>query len=138
MLDQYHCGGSAAARNTASLLTFAPVDTTLGGVNVREALDDGLQARWNRENLAVYADALITEGDVRGELIPLDLQSEPRPLPISGTGSGSRYSHAGSATSRPRGPTTSRAGPTRARCVLSEPRAWLFSTGDRRSPLGAM
>ncbi len=51
-------------------------------MNVREALEAGLQARWNLEDLAVYADALIAGGDVRGESIALDLHSEPRPLPI--------------------------------------------------------
>ena len=52
-------------------------------MGAREELEASLQARWSRDELAVYADALMAEGDVRGELIALDLHREPRPRPIA-------------------------------------------------------
>jgi hypothetical protein len=51
-------------------------------VSARAQIEASLQARWSLDELAVYGDALIAEGDVRGELIALDLHREPRPLPI--------------------------------------------------------
>lgn len=43
----------------------------------RAALEAALQARWHRDDLAVYADLLIGEGDPRGELIAYDLHHAP-------------------------------------------------------------
>jgi hypothetical protein len=51
-------------------------------VGARAQIEASLQAHWSLDELAVYGDALIAEGDVRGELIALDLHREPRPLPI--------------------------------------------------------
>lgn len=47
-----------------------------------EELEAALRADWNRDTLAVYADTLQERGEVRGELIAIDLQIEehgPRP-----------------------------------------------------------
>jgi hypothetical protein len=41
-------------------------------------LEQALIARWDRETLLVYADALQGTGDPRGELIVLDLEAEER------------------------------------------------------------
>ena len=41
-----------------------------------DQLESALQATWNRETLAVYADRLIDAGDPRGELIAIDLALE--------------------------------------------------------------
>lgn len=41
-----------------------------------DELEAALQARWDPETAAVYADALIARGDPRGELIALDLYAE--------------------------------------------------------------
>ncbi len=43
----------------------------------REDLEEALAACWNLDDLTVYADLLLAEGDPRGELIALDLQPNP-------------------------------------------------------------
>ena len=43
-----------------------------------DELEDALHARWDRETLLVYADALQAAGDPRGELIALDLEIAER------------------------------------------------------------
>ena len=47
---------------------------SVGERSNRETLEDALRVDFSRENLAVYADALQEEGDLRGELIALDLR----------------------------------------------------------------
>ncbi|MGE0871931.1 MAG: hypothetical protein AB7P03_25460 [Kofleriaceae bacterium] len=42
---------------------------------IRAQLEATVRASWNRDDLAVYADHLQAEGDVRGELIALDLSA---------------------------------------------------------------
>lgn len=42
----------------------------------RDDLEEALVACWNLDDLAVYADQLLAEGDPRGELIALDLQPD--------------------------------------------------------------
>jgi hypothetical protein len=42
----------------------------------RDDLEEALVACWNLDDLAVYADLLLAEGDPRGELIALDLQPD--------------------------------------------------------------
>jgi hypothetical protein len=46
-------------------------------VSVRDDLEESLIAFWNPDDLAVYADHLLDEGDPRGELIALDLHPDP-------------------------------------------------------------
>jgi hypothetical protein len=46
-------------------------------VAIRDDLEGALVACWNVDDLAVYADHLLAEGDPRGELIALDLQPDP-------------------------------------------------------------
>lgn len=43
-------------------------------METRETLEAALAAAWDTDTLAVYADHLQAEGDVRGELIALDLE----------------------------------------------------------------
>ncbi len=45
-------------------------------VAIRDDLEEALLACWNVDDLAVYADHLLAEGDPRGELIALDLQPD--------------------------------------------------------------
>ena len=45
----------------------------------RAQLEQALRASFAREDLAVYADLLLAEGDPRGELIALDLDPHPTP-----------------------------------------------------------
>ncbi|MGE0547126.1 MAG: hypothetical protein AB7O24_01590 [Kofleriaceae bacterium] len=47
----------------------------MGTSAVRAQLEATVRASWNRDDLAVYADHLQSEGDVRGELIALDLSA---------------------------------------------------------------
>lgn len=44
---------------------------------IREDLEEALLACWNVDDLAVYADHLLADGDPRGELIALDLSPDP-------------------------------------------------------------
>jgi hypothetical protein len=46
-------------------------------VAIRDDLEEALLACWNLDDLAVYADHLLADGDPRGELIALDLQPHP-------------------------------------------------------------
>ena len=48
-------------------------------VGTREQLEQALRASFAREDLAVYADLLLADGDPRGELIALDLDPQPTP-----------------------------------------------------------
>jgi len=48
-------------------------------VGPRAQLEQALRASFAREDLAVYADLLLAEGDPRGELIALDLDPHPTP-----------------------------------------------------------
>ncbi|HWO20288.1 MAG TPA: hypothetical protein VNO30_16075 [Kofleriaceae bacterium] len=43
---------------------------------IRDDLEEALLACWNVDDLAVYADHLLAEGDPRGELIALDLRPD--------------------------------------------------------------
>lgn len=48
----------------------------------RDELEAVLRARWDRDTLAVYADLLESQGELRGELITIDLRiEEDGPLP---------------------------------------------------------
>jgi hypothetical protein len=47
-------------------------------VAIRDDLEEALLACWNVDDLAVYADHLLADGDPRGELIALDLNPDPR------------------------------------------------------------
>src|SRR4051812_12376701 len=49
-----------------------------GRVETRDQLEETLRETFSREDLAVYADLLLTDGDPRGELIALDLDPQPR------------------------------------------------------------
>lgn len=44
---------------------------------IRDDLEEALLACWNVDDLAVYADHLLGDGDPRGELIALDLHPDP-------------------------------------------------------------
>ena len=46
-------------------------------VESRDQLELALRATFSRDDLAVYADLLLAEGDPRGELIALDLDPQP-------------------------------------------------------------
>jgi len=50
------------------------VRSTDSAMTKRAGLEAALLADFSRDNLAVYADLLLNEGDVRGELITLDLR----------------------------------------------------------------
>lgn len=45
-----------------------------------DELEDALRARWDRDTLLVYADALQAQGDPRGELIALDVEAAERAI----------------------------------------------------------
>lgn len=48
----------------------------------RDELEAALRTKWDRETLAVYADLLETQGELRGELITIDLRiEEDGPVP---------------------------------------------------------
>ena len=51
----------------------------MAAVGPRERIEEALRTRFAREDLAVYADLLLQEGDPRGELIALDLDPKPSP-----------------------------------------------------------
>ena len=46
-------------------------------MTARGDLEEALAACWNLDDLTVYADLLLAEGDPRGELIALDLAPQP-------------------------------------------------------------
>lgn len=46
-------------------------------MSIRDDLEEALLACWNADDLTVYADHLLADGDPRGELIALDLQPAP-------------------------------------------------------------
>ncbi len=50
-----------------------------GPVDSRDQLEQAIRASFSRDDLAVYADLLLAEGDPRGELIALDLDPQPKP-----------------------------------------------------------
>lgn len=61
-----------ASGRTEQLLLDRP------GVSLKGDLELALRARWNLGDLAIYADQLQLEGDLRGELVMLDLAPQPR------------------------------------------------------------